>query len=122
MNGLDLLVDTNVLIYTMEEHPSVKGLLSCSPVISVISEIELLGKKGITDTEINKLLTLLDGFPIVSLSDDIKNATISLKQRYTIKTPDAIIAATAQTLGLTLITADKGFSKIEDINVILLKL
>jgi predicted nucleic acid-binding protein len=65
---------------------------------------------------------LLKGFPIISLTDEIKEATIMLRQKYSIKIPDAIIAATTQSLGLTLITADKGFSRIDEINVIILNL
>ena len=120
--GIDFLVDTNILIYAMEGHPIVAGVLLCSPGISVISEIELLGKKGITKQEINDISCLLDGFKIISLNDVIKDITISLKQEYSIKSFDAIIAATAKAYGLQLVTADKNFRKISDIDVVILDL
>jgi hypothetical protein len=36
MNGIDFLVDTNVLIYTLEGHPAVLGITQCSIAGSVI--------------------------------------------------------------------------------------
>ena len=64
----------------------------------------------------------LKGFPVIPVNDEIKETAISLKQKYSIKTPDAIIAATAKSLGLTFITADKGFAKIEEMDTIILDL
>jgi len=122
MNGIDILIDTNIVIYTMEAHPALKGLVLCAPAISIISEIELFGKKGISTQEITNIRTLLNGFPIISINNEIKEIAIFLKQKYSIKTPDAIIAATAKNFGLPLITADKGFEKIEDIDTIIVDL
>ena len=122
MNEIEILIDTNVVIYAMEAHPAVKGLSLCFPAISIISEIELLGKKGISTQEAADIRTLLKGFPVISINDEIKEAAISLKQKYSIKTPDAIIAATAQSLSLTFITADKGFANIKEIDAIIIDL
>jgi predicted nucleic acid-binding protein len=120
--GIDFFVDTNVLIYAMEGHSKIADIIRCSPGISVISEIELLGKKGITRHETNDIRNLLNGFEIFNLSDTIKEIAISLKQKYSIKTPDAIIAATAKAYNLPLVTADKNFKKIEDVAIVLLDL
>ena len=122
MIGIDFFVDTNVLIYAMEGHSKIADIIRCSPGISVISEIELLGKKGITRHETNDIRNLLNGFEIFNLSDTIKEIAISLKQKYSIKTPDAIIAATAKAYNLPLVTADKNFKKIEDVAIVLLDL
>jgi predicted nucleic acid-binding protein len=119
---IDFLVDTNVLIYAMEGHRAIANIIRCSPGISVISEIEMLGKKGITNHEANDVRSLLNGFEIIAFNENIKNITISLKQKYAIKVADAIIAATAKAFNLPLVTADKGFKKIEDIEVVLLDL
>jgi len=54
------------------------------------------------------------------LTNPIKQETIRIRQLYKIKLPDAIIAATAIVEGLTLVTADKGFKKIENLSLILL--
>ncbi|MDR3328909.1 MAG: type II toxin-antitoxin system VapC family toxin [Prevotellaceae bacterium] len=123
MNGIDFVADTNAIIYAMEEHPALRGFISCVPAISVITEVELLGKKGIAQQEAEKIRQLISGFTIFGFSEEIKNKTIALRQQHSIAVPDAIIAATAQHYGLTLITADKGFTKLEHIiDVIILDL
>jgi predicted nucleic acid-binding protein len=122
MNGIDFLADTNVLIYTLEGHPAVSGIVQCSIALSVISEIEMLGKKGILPRERAAIRNLLDDCSIIDLTSEIKDIVISLKQEYSLKIPDAIIAATAIHLHVPLITADADFKKIKDINLIHLSL
>ncbi|GHT38344.1 hypothetical protein AGMMS49965_01410 [Bacteroidia bacterium] len=106
----------------MEGHPVVRGLLRCVPAISVISEIELFGKKGISQQDAADIRKLIAGFPMLGFSDEIKEIAITLKQQRAIKTPDAVIAATAIHFGLTLVTADKGFKSIQGLNAIILDL
>jgi len=122
MNGIDFFVDTNVLIYTLEGNPEAMKIArySFSLGISVITEIELLGKKNISQYEINIIRSLLNNCEIVALSNNIKEMAISIKQKYSIKAPDAIIAATAKSFNLPLITADRDFKKIEDVDIVLL--
>ena len=43
-------------------------------------------------------------------------------QKFVVKLPDAIIAATALYLDLPLLTADTGFQKIQDLKLILLEI
>jgi predicted nucleic acid-binding protein len=122
MNGIDFFVDTNVLIYILEGHPAVSGIVRCSLAVSVISEIELLGKKNITSHEINTIRNLLKDCEIINFNSIIKEIAISLRQRQLVKIPDAIIAATAKSFDLPLVTADKDFKKIEGIDIILLNM
>jgi predicted nucleic acid-binding protein len=51
----------------------------------------------------------------------IKEQTIQLKKEYNIKLPDAIIAATSIIYKIPLVTADKSFSKIEALDLILIE-
>ena len=51
MNGIDFLADTNFLIYILKGREEVEVFADFSFAISFITEIELLGKKGITDHE-----------------------------------------------------------------------
>ena len=122
MNGIDFFVDTNVLIYTLVGNPAALNITkySFSLGVSVISEIELLGKKNIPKNEINIIRNLLNDCVIIDLNNSIKEMAISLKQKYSIKIPDAIIAATAQRFSLPLITADRDFKKIEEVDIVLL--
>ena len=124
MNGIDFLVDTNVLIYIMERHPhpKISAIAKFSLAVSVITEIELLGKKNIARHEVNAIRNLLNDCEVADFNDTIKDITISLKQKYSIKTPDAIIAATAKAFNLPLVTANLDFAKIEDFDIVLLNL
>jgi len=125
MARIDFFVDTNVLIYDLEGHPSVMKIKrqSFTLGISVISEIELLGKKNVSQNEINSIRNLLNDCEIIALSDKIKETAISLKQKYSIKTSDAIIAATAKCFNSQLLTADKDFEKIsDDVDIVILDL
>ena len=53
----------------------------------------------------------------ISLTDEIKEKTIEIRKKYKIKLPDAIVAASAIVNNLPLITADKGFNQIEELNL-----
>lgn len=50
------------------------------------------------------MVEFLDDAEIIQLSDDVIDSTILLKKAIKIKTPDAIIAATALVNGLVIIT------------------
>jgi len=117
MNGIDFFVDTNFLIYTLVGKPSAVIIAQHSFIfgISVISEIELLGKKNISLNEINIVRNLLNDCEIIGLNNKIKDIAIMLRQKFSIKTPDAIVAATAKSFNLPLLTFDKDFKKLEDV-------
>lgn len=85
--------------------------------VSFITQLELLGYKGISSREQQKIKAFLDDCIIVDITEEIKNNTIAFKQQYQIKLPDCIIAATAQFLDIPLLTADKGFTKLSGLNI-----
>ena len=122
VQNIDFFVDTNILIYVMERHPHpiVSWISNFSPAISVISEIELFGKKNITQPEIIAVQNLLKDCEVIDLNDTIKKIAISIKQKHSIELSDAIIAATAKAFDLQLVTADKNFKKIEDVDIVIL--
>jgi predicted nucleic acid-binding protein len=121
MNGSKYLVDTNVLLYVIAGNKAVLEYINERFFISEIKEIELLGNKGITDLQLKYRTKIIDNCTIVSLSEYIKRLTIQLKQNYLLKIPDAIIAATAIYLNLPLLTADKDFKKIKELDLILIQ-
>jgi predicted nucleic acid-binding protein len=122
MNGIDFFVDTNVLIYMLSGHPTAVKIAQheFSLGVSVITEIELLGKKNVSRYEIGIIRGLLEGCEIIPLSNKIKDLAISIKQKYALKTPDAIVAATAKSFNLPLLTFDNDFKKIEGFEIIIL--
>jgi predicted nucleic acid-binding protein len=58
----------------------------------------------------------------VDLLADTNVFIYALKQEYSIKIPDSIVAATSIYSGLPLVTADTDFKKIKNINLVLLNL
>ncbi len=120
MNGLEYIFDTNALIYIINGNPCMKPFLDKKAGISVITEIELLSFHGIKKEEEQIIRNLLENFTIYSISKEEKEKTIELRKKYSIKTPDAIIAALSVVHGIPLVTADKGFMKIAEAEVILI--
>lgn len=121
MNGIDFLADTNFLIYLLEGRSEAAAFATYSFAISFVTEIELLGRYGLEPNEEATIRDLLGDCVIIELNTSVKQKAIALKQNRRIKLPDALIAATAQTFGLPLLTADTGFRTIPDLDVILLE-
>ena len=62
---------------------------------------------------------VLNRFEKTSLTEEIKELAIEYKIQYNLKTPDAIIAATARFLKIPLVTGDKKVSQVENIIIVL---
>jgi len=119
MSGIDFVADTNFLISLHEGASFVKPFLDQSVAISIITEIELLGWPKISEPEKKKLKALLNECEVIDLRPEIKEVAIRLRQKQSIKVPDAIIAATSVFLKVPLVTSDRGFKNIRDVEVIL---
>ncbi|MEI0476259.1 type II toxin-antitoxin system VapC family toxin [Brachyspira pulli] len=109
MNGNNILLDTNAIIYFLNG----KFLLNNEYNIftSIISEIELLCYPKITLEEENIIKDFLNNINIINLDSYIKHETIAIKREISIKLPDAIILATAKVNNLILLTQDEGILK-----------
>jgi len=122
--GQQYLIDSNAVIdYLSGKLPEngklfLDRIINEIPNISVITKIEVLGFK--TTEKANQLLRgFMDDSVIIGLSDEIVEQTIEIRKEHKIKTPDAIIAATAFINTLTIITRNtKDFGKIEGVKVI----
>lgn len=90
-----MIFDTNVLIYLSKYQLQPEKLFIEPVKISVISKIEALGFNFSHLEEHQMLLSLCKEIPVVPLTDKIAETTISIRQKYKIKLPDAIIYATA---------------------------
>lgn len=88
----------------------------------VISEVELLGFKNITKIQEEELKNLINDCYLIEWNTKIKDQTIALRKKYLIKLPDAIIAATSIIFDIPLVTADKGFSQVEELDLFLIEL
>ena len=120
MSGNNFLVDSNIIIYALKGKDFVQPYFQQDTFISVITEIEILGSLIENSDKHKAKQAIINYCTVVLLTNPIKQETIRIRQLYKIKLPDAIIAATAIVEGLTLVTADKGFKKIENLSLILL--
>ena len=105
-------VDTNVIIYYLNQvggddyRKYFDRIVSRGAVISVITRIEVLSWPGYS----GNLIALADAEDLLStlreepLTELVIQVSITLRRAYRVKVPDAIVAATAQTLALPLIT------------------
>ncbi|MDP2690937.1 MAG: PIN domain-containing protein [bacterium] len=85
--------------------------------MSIISWIELLGKKDLTALEIQNLKDFLETFIILELDSSIAEKAAVLRRKG-IKMGDSIIAATAWQWASALVSRDRVFQGIEEIEVI----
>lgn len=63
--------------------------------ISVITELELLAFKGITDREEQVINDFVSECKVISINNAIKKETVRVRKQYGTKLPDSIIIATA---------------------------
>ena len=117
MNGDKFLIDTNILLYLTGKKIDIRDLPKGKFYISFVTELEILSYPSLLPEEEKKLKRLLSEIPIIDANKEIKERTIEFRRKYNLKLPDAIIAATAFILGATLITNDRGFSIIKEIQI-----
>jgi len=116
MSGNKLIVDTNIILYLLEGDEHIAQILEDKEVyVSFITELELLGFVQMSSLHEQAIREFLSFVIIIDINNTIKEAVIHLKQQKKIKLPDAIIAATALYLNLPLLSADKGFQGLEDL-------
>jgi hypothetical protein len=111
-----ILLDTNVVLYFLGgrlAHPLPLGQY----FVSVITEIELLSYPNLSPDEETQIRDFLTKITIVGIESNIKELAIALRKQYRLKLPDAIIAATAQSLNATLFTNDVRLANLPGINI-----
>ena len=122
MSGNNIILDTNIVPYLLNgDEVLVEYLQDKTFYLSLVNEMELLGFKDITENEEIVIKFFLDDCSVVDINQGIKDIAIKLRKTYSIKLPDAIVAATAIFLGIPLISADKHFDKISELTFILYK-
>lgn len=110
MSGNKIFVDTNILLYFLKGEKSIVDFLVDKQLfISFIVELELLGFSKLEQSDLKLIKELLGHCQIIDIDPIIKEKTISIKQKTSLKLPDAIVLATAIRFSLPLITADKDF-------------
>ncbi len=104
------LLDTNTIIHYLSASLPPSAMLFMHSVvniqsnISVISKIETLGYNFSNVTEKNTMESFVNVSAVLPINDEVVNNTIAIRKSKKIKLPDAIIAATAITNNLTILT------------------
>ncbi len=102
--------DTNAMIAVSQ------GVLQVQPdthvVISVISRIELLAWPGLSAESLIQVREMLATVEVAPISGPIEDTVIELRFGRLLKLPDAIVAATALTMGVPLVSADANFQRV----------
>lgn len=110
MSGNKLL-DTNIVLYYLAGKLS-QAFPQENCYVSIITEMELLSYSGLNKKEELQIKNFLSELIVVELNNEIKELTISIRRKFSLKLPDAIIAATALTLRMELLSNDQQFLKI----------
>lgn len=117
MNGRNILLDTNVVLYVLSDINHLAVLKGCNLYISFITELELLSYPAISENDKRTIRKFISKTTIIDINSIIKENTIKLRKKYKIKLPDAIISATALTNNFILFTNDKNLLKITEIKI-----
>jgi predicted nucleic acid-binding protein len=102
VNGV--VFDTNILIDHLNGIPSARSVIGLYPArsISVVTQIEVL--VGIKPDTEARTRALLKSFDIIPITSEVVEAAALLRRTSKLKLPDAVILATAQSLGCVLVT------------------
>lgn len=96
MNGINILVDTNVLIYLFSGNEQILDFLEDKSLsASIITEIEVLSFPDLKSKEENSIKDFFKKIEVIHVNNEVKELAIQIKRSYKIKLPDAIIAASS---------------------------
>lgn len=115
---MELLIDTNIAIYFLGGEKPLVNLLHNEIIhLSFITQLELLAYENITEEELSKIEAFIDDCVVVDINHSIKKHTIDIRKQSGIRLPDAIIAATARSEFMPLLSADKEFRKVKSLQL-----
>jgi predicted nucleic acid-binding protein len=119
------LIDTNVLIEALAGDATgdalerIKAALVDGASFSVITRMELPGWGGHTEQSRRATQALLDQLTEVGITPAVVSTVIGIRSNVAIKLPDAIIAASAITENLPLMTRNtKDFSRVSGLQLV----
>lgn len=118
MSGSEFLLDTNFILGMLKGTPAVVDLIQREHLsagqcaYSAITRMELLGFPGITRAEDELIRNRLAMFACLPVDRAVEDRAIELRRNRRVKLPDALIAATAITHGLRLLTLDVGLQAV----------
>lgn len=116
-----MLLDSNILIYAAlgADDVVIEFVKENAPLVSDITRVEVLGFQGITLAEIEYLNAFFSSTTPIPVTEDIIRQAIDLRRQRKINLGDALIAATALTHKLSLVTRNtRDFKWIDSLDLI----
>lgn len=118
MELVNILIDTNIALYFLAGDETLAKLLDNAVIhLSFISELELLSYPGLNTKAQQVIENFINDCTVVDINNRIKKQTIIIRQRSDIKSPDAIIAATAIAEKMPLLSSDKDFQQVQSLQL-----
>lgn len=118
------LIDSNAVIDYLGNRLPLTGMAFMNEVVdsiahvSVITKIEVLGFDAPKE-DVLVVSGFMDDSVVLYITEEIAQRCIELRKSYSIKLPDAIIAATALVYDMGLITRNRSdFDKIHSLDVV----
>ena len=120
MNWNKILLDTNIVLYLLSGDSTLADFLRDKQiVIAFTTELELIGFSDTSVDEQEYISDFLRNAEVVKLNVEIKNIYARLRKEHRIKLGDATIAASALFMNIPLMTADRLFSNIRELELVL---
>jgi len=120
-----IIIDTNVIIYYLAGNKKWVNVINklldkkYKLYISVITEMELFAWPTLTANEQDKINAILDCVKIINIDSKLARIAGFLRQQVKSRTADSLVAATAKSLDLPLLTNNaKDFKKFKGVAVI----
>jgi hypothetical protein len=101
-----MLIDSNIIIYaTYPDHEDLRRLIEeQAPFVSAVSYVEVLGYHKLKEQERIYLEMFFEEARVLPLSQEVLDQAVLLRQYRKMTLGDALVAGTAITHNLTLIT------------------
>ena len=116
-----MLLDRNLIIYAAKpEYSSLRAFIrEHAPSVSAVSKVEALGYHRLGQSERRFLEAFFAEAAVIDVTDGVVEKAISLRQRRRMTLGDALVAGTAMTSGLRVVTHNtKDFEWIDGLDVI----
>ncbi len=119
MNGSRLFLDTNIIVYLLSGDNTLAEFIHKKTVyVSFVTQLELMSYPDITEEEELRINDFLLECVVIDINPLMKLNVVELRKKYRLKLPDSIIMASAMHLDLPIVTSDKGFSKVEELETV----
>ena len=118
------LIDNNVISnyfsgsFSENAMTFLSEVIGETPNISIITKIEALSWRNADIEKENIVRLFVDFSNVIALSDMIVDECIVIRRNIRMKTPDAIIAATAIVNNFVLLTSDADFNRIPHLRIL----